>query len=131
MLPGRREAMVVEDDPDARRLVTSCLRRLGMVVHQAKNGAEAVKLLESMTPDLVCLDLRLPDFNGLVVCEKMRASERLQDVPVLVISALAQPADLERAEAVGADDYLIKPFRAAALAASVRELMAFSELSPS
>lgn len=131
MPPGRREAMVVEDDPDARRLVTSCLRRLGLVVHQAKNGAEAVKLLESMTPDLVCLDLRLPDGDGLAVCEKMRASERLQDVPVLVISALAQPADLERAEAVGVDDYIVKPFRTAALTASVRELMALSELSPS
>jgi len=131
MQPGRREAMVVEDDPDARRLVTACLRRLGMVVHQAKSGAEAVKLLESLTPDLVCLDLRLPDFNGLLVCEKMRASERLQNVPVLVISALAQPADLEKAEQMGADDYLVKPFRAAALAASVRELMALSEVSPS
>lgn len=131
MHPGRREAMVVEDDPDARRLVSACLRRLGLVVHEVKNGAEAAKLLESLTPDLVCLDLRLPDGNGLQVCERMRASQRLHDVPVLVISALAQPSDLEAAEQVGADDFLVKPFRTAALAESVRELMARSELSPS
>ncbi|HZC79848.1 MAG TPA: response regulator [Ktedonobacterales bacterium] len=123
--------MVVEDDADSRRLVSTCLRRLGLVVHEVQNGAEAAKLLQSLTPDLICLDLRLPDGNGLQVCELMRASERLRDVPVLVISALAQPSDLERAEQVGADNYLVKPFRAAALAESVRELMALSALSPS
>ena len=131
MPEARREAMVVEDDADGRRLVSACLRRLGLVVHEVKNAVEAAKLLESLTPDLVCLDLRLPDGNGLSVCEQMRASERLHDVPVLVISALAQPSDLEAAEQVGADDYLVKPFRTAALTASVRELMALSELSPS
>jgi DNA-binding response OmpR family regulator len=123
--------MVVEDDADARRLVSTCLRRMGIVVHEVKNGADAAKLLDSLTPDLVCLDLRLPDGNGLWVCEKIRASARLHDVPVLVISALAQPTDLEKAEAVGADHYLVKPFRAAALTASVRELMARSEVSAS
>ena len=131
MPEARREAIVVEDDADGRRLVSTCLRRLGLVVHEVKNAAEAAKLLESLTPDLVCLDLRLPDGDGLSVCEQMRASERLHDVPVLVISALAQPSDLERAEQVGADDYLVKPFRTAALTESVRELMALSELSPS
>ena len=131
MVAGQREAMVVEDDKDSRRLVATCLRRLGLVVYEAKDGAEAARLLEQMTPDLVCLDLRLPDGNGLSVCELMRKSDRLHDVPVLVISALAQPSDLEAAEAVGADDYLIKPFRTNALTQSVRELMAFSELSAS
>ena len=127
----RHEALVVEDDADARRLVSGCLRRMGIVVHEVKNGADATRFLEKLTPDLVCLDLRLPDGNGLRVCEFIRASARLHDVPVLIISALAQPADLEKAEAVGADDYLVKPFRAAALTQSVRELMARSELSGS
>jgi len=131
MPEGRREAIVVEDDAASRRLVSACLRRLGLTVHEVKNRADAAKLLESLTPDLVCLDLRLPDGSGLQVCEAMRASERLRDVPVLVISALAQPSDLEKAEEVGADDYLVKPFRTAALTQSVRALMALSELSAS
>src|SRR5437763_178198 len=131
MPPSSREVMVVEDDPDARHLVTSCLRRMGLVVHEVKNNAEATRLLDTLTPDLVCLDLRLPDGNGLSVCEKMRASERLHDVPVLVISALSETTHMERAEAVGANGYLLKPFRAAALTLSVRELMARSALAAS
>jgi len=126
-----REILLVEDDPHARRLVTSCLRRMGLVVHEVKSNAEAAQMLDTLTPDLVCLDLRLPDGNGLTVCEKMRASERLHDVPVLVISALAEASHMEHAEAVGANEYLVKPFRAAALTLSVRELMARSALAAS
>jgi CheY-like chemotaxis protein len=126
-----REALIVEDDPDARRMVATCLRRMGFSIHEVKSNAEAVKWLEGLTPDVVLLDLRLPDGNGLRVCESIRASERLRDVPVLVISALAAPSDLEKAEAVGADEYLVKPFRTAALTASVRDLVARSEFSPS
>ena len=123
--------MVVEDDPDARRLVATCLRRLGLRVHEAASGAEAQVLLERAIPDLICLDLRLPDASGLELCEQIRASPRLRDVPVVVISALTRPIDRAQAEFAGADEYMTKPFRADVLVDSVRELMALSSVAPS
>ncbi len=125
------EALVVEDDPDARRLVASCLRRLGLRVREAATAAQALEALEGGTPDLVCLDLRLPDASGFSVCEHVRRTQRLQDVPVLVISALGEAADRAQAHAAGADEYLTKPFRSTALAASVRDLLALSAVAPS
>jgi DNA-binding response OmpR family regulator len=126
-----REALIVEDDPDVRRLLAACLRRMGFHIHEVKSGGEAVRWLEVLTPDLVLLDLRLPDVSGLRVCERIRASKRLRDVPVLVISALTAPSDFHSAEAVGVDDYLVKPFHAAELTESVRELVGRSEITPS
>ena len=121
-----REALVVEDDPDARKLVAECLRRLGLRVHEAGTAAAAVATLEGLTPDLVCVDLRLPDGSGFAVCEHVRRTARLRDVPVLVISALSKAIDRAQAQAAGADEYLTKPFRANALAESVTELLALS-----
>jgi len=125
------EALVVEDDPDARRLVAACLRRIGLRVHEASSAHEASALLDRTTPDLVCLDVRLPDLSGLRLCEQIRASDRLRDVPVVVITAMAKAADRARAEVAGADRYLTKPFRAEALAESVRELMALAAVAAS
>ena len=122
---------MIEDDPDARRLVAACLRRLGLRVHEAASGAEARVVLERTTPDLICLDLRLPDGSGLALCEQIRASPRLCDVPVVVISALTRPIDRAQAEVAGADEYMTKPFRPDALAESVRELIARSSVAPS
>ncbi len=130
-IAGSAEAVVVEDDPDARNLVCACLRRLGFRVHEAGSAGEAAALLARTTPDLVCLDVRLPDSSGLRVCEQIRASARLREVPILFITALAKPADRLRAEVAGADRYLTKPFRADALAESVRELMALAAVAAS
>jgi len=125
------EALVVEDDADARRLVAVCLRRLGLRVLEAATGAEASALLDRSIPDVVCLDLRLPDASGLMLCEWIRSTPRLRDVPVVVISALAQPLDKLQAEVAGADEYVTKPFRAEALAASIRELIGLSSVAAS
>jgi CheY-like chemotaxis protein len=126
-----QDALVIEDDPDARRLVAACLRRLGMRVQESETAAQAFTLLECGAPDLICLDLRLPDASGFALCERIRATPSLRDVPILVITALARPIDRAQAEAAGADGYLLKPFRADAFADSVLELMALSSIAPS
>jgi len=93
--------------------------RLGLRVHEAATGAEAAAVLARAIPDVICLDLRLPDTSGLSLCEQVRATPRLRDVPVVVITALARPIDRAQAEVAGADQYLVKPFRVDALADSV------------
>jgi CheY-like chemotaxis protein len=128
---GQQEALVIEDEPDTRRLVSASLRRLGLRVHEAATGAEAVAVLDRAIPDVICLDLRLPDASGLSLCEQVRATPRLRDVPVVVITALARPIDRAQAEVAGADQYLVKPFRVDALADSVCELIGLSSVAAS
>jgi DNA-binding response OmpR family regulator len=125
------EAIVIEDDREARQLVAGCLRRMGLRVLEAANAREGAALLDCTTPSLICLDLRLPDSCGLSLCEVVRSSPRLRDVPVLVITAMTLPLYRARAEVAGADVYLTKPFRAAALTQSVRDLMALSAVAAS
>ena len=140
-LHADQEAVVVEDDPDARRLVATCLRRLGLRVHEAASGAEAQVLLERAIPDLICLDLRLPDASGLECIRRIQAAK--PELPIVVLTghdderlaldALQEGAQdyLVKAEVAGADEYMTKPFRADVLVDSVRELIALSAVAPS
>jgi DNA-binding response OmpR family regulator len=106
-----RKALVVEDHPDARALVRTYLLAMGMEVVDVAEGRSAIRQLESSPPDLVCLDLMLPELSGYEVCEFMRAHPRLKDVPILIMSARAKPMDRAFAEDVGATAYLVKPFK--------------------
>src|SRR3954463_7631125 len=124
-------ALVVEDDADSRRLIAACLHRLGRQVQEAATAAEASALLERNAPDLICLELWLPDFDGFELCERIRSTPRLTDVPILVITALSRPSDRLRAHAAGADALLLKPFRMEALGEVVRELLALSSVAAS
>lgn len=125
------EVIVVEDDPGARRMLAECLRRMGLRVLEAGTGAEGSALLDRTTPSLICLDLGLPDCCGLSLCEQVRASARLRDVPILVITGQALGLDRARAEVAGVDGYIVKPFDVAALTRSVRELIGLSVVAAS
>ncbi len=106
-----RKALVVEDHPDARALVRTYLVAMGAQVVDVAEGRSAIRQLESSPPDLVCLDLMLPELSGYEVCEFMRAHPTLKDVPILIMSARAKPMDRAFAEDVGATAYLVKPFK--------------------
>ncbi len=106
-----RKALVVEDHPDARALVRTYLTAMGLEVVDVAEGRSAIRALEAARPDLVCLDLMLPELSGFEVCEYMRSRPELKDVPILVMSARAKPMDRAFAEEVGATAYLIKPFK--------------------
>jgi CheY-like chemotaxis protein len=102
---------VVEDHPDARALVRTYLLGMGVEVVDVAEGRSAIRQLEASAPDLVCLDLMLPELSGYEVCEFMRAHPKLKDVPILIMSARAKPMDRAFAEDVGATAYLVKPFK--------------------
>jgi two-component system chemotaxis response regulator CheY len=106
-----RKALVVEDHPDARALVRTYLTAMGLEVVDVAEGRSAIRALQASPPDLVCLDLMLPELSGFEVCEFMRSRPELRDVPILVMSARAKPMDRAFAEEVGATAYLIKPFK--------------------
>ncbi len=104
--PGR--VMVVDDDAAVRRSLGRALRLRGFAVTEADGGAAALDLLGRTPPDILVLDVSMPDVDGIEVCRTLRASG--DDLPVLVLSALDEVADRVAGLQAGADDYLVKPF---------------------
>ena len=103
--------LVVEDSPMFRRMVSDMLQSMGYSrVLEAASGQAALECLAEHRPVLVCLDLTLPDISGYEVCEFIRSTPVLQDIPVLMISARTQTMDRAQAEEAGVSGYLIKPF---------------------
>ncbi|MBD0735174.1 response regulator transcription factor [Streptomyces sp. CBMA29] len=104
--PGR--VMVVDDDAAIRRSLGRALRLRGFAVTEADGGAAALDLLGRTPPDILVLDISMPDVDGIEVCRALRAGG--DDLPVLVLSALDEVADRVAGLQAGADDYLVKPF---------------------
>ncbi|RZQ63333.1 response regulator transcription factor [Amycolatopsis suaedae] len=116
---GRR-VLVVEDDPTIAESVAARLRAEGHTVDVVHDGPSAVTACADLRPDLVVLDVMLPGFDGLEVCRRIQAE---QPVPVLMLTARDAETDLLVGLAVGADDYLTKPFSIRELAARVQALL--------
>lgn len=112
--------LVVDDDPDIAKLLTTILRPQGFVVYQACDGKEGLKNAYELHPDLIILDVMMPYIDGWDACIRLR---ELTDVPILMLTARAAEADMLRAFTLGADDYLKKPFSRAELEARVRALL--------
>src|SRR4051794_41437583 len=112
--------LVVDDDGDVRALVAELLTRAGYEVSQAPNGREALKLLFDERPDLVLLDVSMPELDGWATLERIR---ELSDVPVVMLSALGAELEKARALRAGADDYVTKPFGRQELLARVETVL--------
>lgn len=107
-MPDTKFILVVEDDPILKNLLGHTLAGKYQTLY-ASDGNEALALLEQNQPVLVLLDLMLPTVDGFAVLTAIRArTDALKDVPVIVVSNLGAQADIDRAKALGANDYLIK-----------------------
>lgn len=123
MAETRKLVVLVEDDPEIRKFMRRCLEKLDLRVKEAATGRAALALLREEKPALVCLDLMLPEFSGYEICEKIRASPDLCEVPVLIVSARSMPPDRAAAEEVGASAYLMKPIRWKTFSTMVSDLL--------
>jgi DNA-binding response OmpR family regulator len=112
--------LVVDDDSDVRALVTTLLGRAGYLVAEAENGRAALKALYEQRPDLVVLDVNMPDLDGWGTLERIR---ELSDVPVIMLSARSEELEKVRALRAGADDYVTKPFGRQELLARVETVL--------
>jgi two-component system alkaline phosphatase synthesis response regulator PhoP len=115
--------LVVEDEPHIRELVVLHLGLEGLVISQAKDGDEAIRLVRSQPFDLCVLDLMLPKVDGLAVCRAIRREPINIDTPILMLTAKREEADKVLGLESGADDYLTKPFGVRELVARVRALL--------
>jgi len=102
--------LVSEDNPDIRKILVMRLEINGYDVIQAQDGEEAIDKIKKEAPDLVILDLMMPKISGFEVCRMIKFDEKYKDIPIIVLSALDQQADREKAIEGGADAYFIKPF---------------------
>ncbi len=109
--------LVVEDDPDIRTVLMDQLSLDGYDAIGASTGREALDLLDAHTPDLIILDLKLPDIDGILICQQIR---KKSNVPIIIVSARDSLPDKIRGLEVGADDYVTKPFEYLELEARIR-----------
>jgi DNA-binding response OmpR family regulator len=102
--------LLVEDEVDIRELIRYSLAQAGLDVEEASDGAEALDKLRAFAPDLVVLDLMLPGMPGLEVCQRLRSRAETALLPIMVVSAKSNASDKALGLAMGADDYVTKPF---------------------
>lgn len=115
--------LVVDDEADIRELVRLNLTREGYEVLDCESGEQALNLSRSKGPDLVVLDLMLPGIDGLEVCKQLKADPKTAQVPIVILTAKGEEADVVAGLEVGADDYVAKPFSGKVLVARVRRLL--------
>jgi two-component system response regulator RegX3 len=124
---GRRSILVVEDEESITVPLSEALRREGFEPHVAGTAAEALELAKSVAPDLVLLDVMLPDGSGFDVCRELRLRSQ---VPIIMLTARGDEADRVAGLEVGADDYVVKPFSAREVAARIRAVLRRSAAAP-
>jgi two-component system sensor histidine kinase/response regulator len=108
---SRGNILIVDDTPDNLRLLSTMLTGQGYEVRSVINGTMALMGVRAEPPDLILLDINMPQMNGYEVCEQLKADEASRDIPVIFISALEDVLDKVKAFAVGGVDYIVKPFQ--------------------
>lgn len=117
-----KKVLVVEDEQDILQLVRMYLDKEGFRTITAANGTEALRQVRSEHPDLVILDLMLPEMDGLEVCKKLRAAPQTAMLPIIMLTAKSEESDTVVGLELGADDYVGKPFSPRALVARIKAL---------
>jgi two-component system OmpR family response regulator len=119
--------LVVEDDPHIREIIGFALARAGMEVFEARDGSEALANAEAKSPDLIVLDIGLPELDGLEVCRRLR---KVGETPILFLSARDEEIDRIVGLELGADDYVVKPFSPRELVARVNAILKRARAAP-
>ena len=122
-VPDTSLVLVVDDDPMVRMLVTESLRQIGFAVEEAENGAEAMTFMERCEPDIVLLDVLMPEMDGFKTCQAIRVLPQGRHVPILMMTGLDDIDSIDHAFEMGATDFITKPLNYAILGHRVRYLL--------
>ena len=118
-----KRILVVDDEPDILLLVKKILETAGYYVDTASTGHEALEKVRKVSPNLIVLDLMLPGLDGYQICGILRHDRFSMKIPILILTARAQPKDYELGMKVGANAYMTKPFEPPALLMKIEELL--------
>jgi CheY-like chemotaxis protein len=121
---SRHTLFVIEDDRDLAKLVGEVLATAGYLTRFARNKAEInTEFNKTPLPDLVLLDVSLPDADGFAILERIRANAKIARIPVVMMTGRSEPADVARGLTLGADGYVTKPFRIAGLVTAIQAVL--------
>jgi len=115
--------LVVDDNLQNLELLHAYLEELGLPVRTARDGLEALQSIEVQQPDIILLDVMMPRMSGFQACQKIKSSPETRDIPVVMVTALNEVGDVERAVESGADDFLTKPVNKLELLTRVKSLL--------
>jgi phosphate regulon transcriptional regulator PhoB len=115
--------VVIEDEPDILEVISYNLRREGYEVVSSMSGEDGLEKIEKVNPQLVVLDLMLPEIDGIELCRKLKADPLTQGVPIIMVTAKGEESDIVLGLGVGADDYVTKPFSPKELVARVKAVL--------
>ncbi len=101
--------LIVDDDPDAREILVTRLEACGYKVETAENGWACLEKVKKFGPDLILLDIMMPQVDGYTTCKILREDEKTSEIPVIFLTAKELIGEIEKAFSLGADDYVIKP----------------------
>ncbi len=119
----KENILIVDDEEDVLELVRYNLDKNGYRIETATTGEDALTKARAKLPDLMILDLMLPGIDGLEVCKKLKSDTKTQNIPIIMLSAKGEEADIVTGLELGADDYVAKPFSPKVLVARVRRIL--------
>jgi len=117
------DVLVVDDEPNIVLSLKFLISQQGYEVRTATNGEEALKALEEKVPDLILLDIMMPKPDGYEVCQKIRSTPEWKEIPVIMLTAKGRDVEKQKGMAMGADDYITKPFSTQELVVKVRSIL--------
>lgn len=125
MSSNKTKILVIDDNQDVRDLVVHILDSAGFKVFDADGGAKALEILKDNSIDLVLLDVMMPGMSGLDVLKEIRtgSNKKIREIPVMMLTAKASTEDIDKALEIGANAYVVKPFRSTALREKVQALL--------
>ena len=122
-MPSPYKVLIAEDDPQGVELLEAYLSESGYEIQVSTDGDDTLAKVRSWKPDLILLDIMMPKISGFEVCKRLRANPATRDIAILMVTALDQTSDVERAVEAGTDDFLSKPINKTDLLIRVRNLL--------
>ncbi len=118
-----KKILVVDDDPYILMSLEFLMKKNGFDVMVARNGTEALEIVEKQVPDIVLLDIMMPDVDGYAICKHIKSSKKLKDAKVVFMSAKSKETDIQKGYDLGASLYVTKPFSTRQLLKQVQDLI--------
>ena len=119
----QKKILIADDNEHVRESLASILEDEGYALWIAKDGAEALRKTREVSPDILILDVMMPEMNGYEVCQTIKSDPDLKKTFVLMLSAKGQETERERGKEVGADEYFVKPFNPSELVARIKNVL--------
>ncbi len=118
-----KKILIVDDEPNIVVPLEFLMKQSGYEVTIARNGKEVFDSIATERPDLILLDIMLPDINGFEICHSIRTDYDMQDVKIILLTAKSRDADINKGMAMGADAYIIKPFSTKDLVQKINDMI--------